>query len=220
MSLRVVHADDANDRGQTMKRALLSLVAAALLVPAQAHAEEEWTKRDRDRHGWYLPDFARVGTGGYQGLANVNVGYAMFNDIVNWSIGYGFTPAFTAGRNVHSLDMTLSIRPLDFRYRDIRIVPAYFGAGLLFGTGNGYFLVTPSRYSDYSRRYYPPTAVHWTAHVGLEVDWLPKSGFFERHGVFVEVRTLDSYFVSWIENQHTLALHEALATGFGYRAAF
>jgi len=197
------------------------LIAAALLLPRNAAAaDDEWTKRDRDRHGWYAPDFARLGTGGYQGLTNINIGYAAFSDVLNWSLGYGYTPSFVADRTVHSFDTTLSIRPIDIRYRDVRIVPGYFGAGLLFGTGDGYFLVTPSRYRDISRMYYPPTAVHWTAHLGVEIDWLPKGGFFERHGGFVELRTLDSYFVSYLQNRNTLHVYDALATAFGYRVAF
>jgi hypothetical protein len=201
-----------------MTRALF--IAACLLLPARAQADDDWTTRDRDRLGWYVPDFARAQTGGYHGLANVSFGYAAFHDIVNWSLGYGFTPALTAGRNVHSFDTTLSIRPLDMRRGDVRVVPLYFGAGLLFGTGNGYFLITPARYRKYDALYYPPTAVHWTAHLGVEVDWLPKTGFFERHGGFVEVRTLDTYFFSYLENRETIALHEAFSTAFGYRAAF
>ena len=170
------------------------LLAALLLLPARSAsaADDDWTVRDRDRLGWYVPDFARVQTGGYQGLANISVGYSFFNDVVNWSVGYGYTPAFIAERNVHSFDTTLSFRPIDIRYRQLRFVPAYFGAGLLFGTGDGYFLITPSRYHEYSRTYYPPTAVHWTVHTGMEVDWLPKGGFFERHGAFVELRTIDT----------------------------
>lgn len=201
-----------------MKRALL--LAAALVLPARSASADDWTTRDRDRLGWYVPDFARVSTGGYHGLANIQVGYAAFNDVVNWSVGYGYTPPFTAERHVHSFDTTLSFRPVDFRYRDLRIVPAYFGAGLLFGTGDGYFVITPKRYHEYDALYYPPTAVHWTAHVGLEIDWLPKWGFFERHGGFVEVRTLDTYIFTYFENRSTIGLHEVFSTGFGYRAAF
>lgn len=210
-----------------MKRLLLLL---AVLLPARALAAEsdatppkndgEWVRRDRDRLGWYVPDFARLQTGGFHGLANVSVGYAAFNDVLNWSIGYGFTPAAVADRNVHSFDTTLSVRPIDLRYRDLRFVPGYFGGGLLVGTGDGYFVVTPSRYRDYSRLYYPPTALHWTAHFGVEVDWLPKSGFFERHGGFVEVRTMDTYVFSYLENRKTISLHEIFSTAVGYRVAF
>jgi hypothetical protein len=204
-----------------MKRAFA--VAACLLLASRAHADDhsdDRGARDRDRLGWYVPDFARLGSGGYLGLANIGVGYAAFNDVVNWSVGYGFTPAFVSGRNSHTFDMTLNVRPLDFKYRSVRVVPIYVGGGLLFGTGAGYFLITPARYRKYDPLYYPPTAVHWTANVGLEVDWLPSSGFFERHGAFVELRTMDTYFVSYLQNKQTLGLHEVFSTGIGYRAAF
>jgi hypothetical protein len=202
-----------------MKRALL-VATIALLSPATARAADDRSARDLDRLGWYVPDFVRLQTGGYTGLVNVGVGYAAFNDVLNWSIGYGYTPPFTAERHVHSIDTTFSIRPIDVRYRDLRVVPIYLGGGLLFGLGEGYFLMTPKRYHEFSRTYYPPTAVHWTAHLGAEVDWLPKTTFFERHGMFVEVRTLDTFFVSYLENPKTLGLGDALSLGFGYRAAF
>lgn len=220
-----------------MKRPLLLLaaIAAAVLVDARSASAEEhaaspatspatsnddWKLRDRDRLGWYVPDFARLQTGGYHGLVNIQLGYAAFDDMLNWSIGYGYTPPFEAERHVHSFDTTLSFRPFDLRYRDMRLVPVYVGAGLLFGTGDGYFLVTPKRYHQYDPQYYPPTAVHWTAHLGIELDWLPKSGFFERHGAFIEVRTLDTYLFTYVDNAKTVGLHEVASTGFGYRAAF
>ena len=127
-----------------MKRVLLA-AALALLQPRTAHAESDWSTRDTDRLGWYVPDFARVQTGGFTGLFNVGVGYSALNVVLNWSIGYGYTPPFTADRHVHSVDTTFSIRPVDFRIRRVRVVPFYLGGGLLFGFGDGYFLKLPAR---------------------------------------------------------------------------
>jgi hypothetical protein len=206
-----------------MKRTLFAALFL-LAAPSTARAQDTrhvHTDRDRDPLGWYVPDYARLQTGGYTGLMTVGLGYGVLNDVINIGADYGFTPAAHAGRNVHSVSANLSIRPLDFRVGDVRFVPLYFGGGGLFTWGDGYFLNEPSRYDQYAKNYYWPTAAHWTAHVGVEVDWLPPANsVFERHGFFWEVRTIDTYFFSAIRDPGTVRATEAVSSALGYRVAF
>lgn len=204
----------------------LALLAVLTVAAPAADAEtpvrrHDHSRRDSDPMGWYVPDFAKLQTGGYSGLVTVGVGYSAFNDRWNFTLDYGFAPATVAGRNVHSVSTTWSYRPFDFRVGSVRFVPIYGGANLLFTAGNGYFLTVPERYRQYDKRYYPPTGVHWMAHLGTEIDFLPpENSFIERHGFYAELRTLDTYFVSYIENPKTVSFREVLASALGYRAAF
>ena len=200
---------------------------AALTVAAPAAAAEkdaprhDHNRRDTDPMGWYVPDFAKLQTGGYSGLVTVGIGYSVFSDRLNFTLDYGFAPKSVAGRSVHSVSTTLSYRPFDFRVGSVRFVPIYGGGNLLFTAGDGYFLRTPERYHQYDKRYYPPTGVHWMAHLGTEIDFLPSEGsFIERHGFYAELRTLDSYLISYIENPKTIYFREVVASAVGYRAAF
>lgn len=199
------------------------LVVAAVLMSTTlaAAARDDHFVRDRDRHGWYVPDYAKLQTGGYTGLFTAGLGYAAFSDVLNIGVDYGYVPAAHAGRNVHSVSAGVSVRPFDFRIGDVRIVPAYVGADLLFTWGDDYFITVADYYYRYNRFYYYPTGAHWMIHLGLELDWVPPNGnFFERHGLYWELRTLDTYFFSYLENPATLHFTDVLASALGYRAAF
>ena len=37
----------------------------------------------RDPHGWLLPDFAKLQTGGFIGLVTAGIGYGVFDDVIN-----------------------------------------------------------------------------------------------------------------------------------------
>jgi hypothetical protein len=180
------------------------------------HGRDE---RDPDRLGWYVPDFARVQTGGFVGLVAAGLGYAAFDDILNLSMHYGFTPEEHAGTNVHAFSFEVSIRPFDVRFESFRFVPIYLGPGLLYAWGDDFFTTLPDRYEQIDSRYYPPTSLHWTARAGTELGYLP-GGFFERHGVYYEVTMLGAYFELYSENPETLDFSDMFSGAIGYRAAF
>jgi hypothetical protein len=177
-------------------------------------------ERDTDALGWFVPDFFRVQTGGWVGLVVVGTGYAAFDDVLNVSLHYGFTPADYAGTNVHTVSFEVLVRPFDLRVEDLRFVPVYFGPGLLYAWGDDFFTTVPDRYAQIDSRYYPPTSLHWTARFGTEIDYVPRSGFFERHGLYYEATLLGAYFELYTENRETLDLIDVFGGAIGYRAAF
>ena len=176
--------------------------------------------RDRDRLGWYVPDYARLQTGGYLGRFGAGFGYAAFDDRLNVSLFYGYTPALEAGDSVHAGKLSLAFRPVELGRGQFRLVPAYVGAGLLYAFGGKFFTRLPARYRRIDTRYYPPTAVHWMVELGLEADYVPSRGPIERHGLYYEVVTLDTYIASWFENSNHVRVIDTLASTVGYRMAF
>jgi hypothetical protein len=173
-------------------------------------------ERDRDRLGALVPDFAKLQSGGFAGQFSAGLGYSAFDDIVNLTALYGYTPGFD-GRAVQSLHVTLAFRPLEANYGRLRLVPAYFGVGGLVTWGEGYFIELPERYPD---DYYRATGLHYTAHLGLGVDWLPRRGDVERHGVYFELTTIDSFLSAYLKNRELVRLRDVLSSGLGYRIAF
>lgn len=200
-----------------MSRALAMAAGSLVLsLSSLGHAEP----RDRDALGWYVPDYARLQTGGYLGTVGVGFGYAAFDDRLNVSLLYGFTPAERAGHPVHEAKLSLDYRPFELGNARWRLVPLTVGAGLLYAFGGEYFTRVPARYRRIDTRYYPPTALHWMLQLGLELDYAPASGPFERHGLYYEVVTLDSYAFSLFENPSRVRVIDVLASTIGYRVAF
>ena len=205
-----------------------AMQAASALPPVQSAFAEpesdcrrEATPRDRDCLGWAVPDFAYVGSGGYLGLTVVGVGYALLDDRLNVAVAYGMTPASYAGRNVHTLTGTISVRPFDVALPwKLALVP-YLGVGMLLTFGEHYFWRQPDRYDPFAEPYYDSTARYWTASVGLELDWRqPYRSPIERHGLFLEIRVLDKLLLDWLTNTDVIEPWEAASTAFGYRIAF
>jgi hypothetical protein len=206
-----------------IQRLLPALTAFLLaLSPASALALDrlDADQRDTDRQGWIVPDFMKLQTAGYAGLIAVGLGYAGHNDVLNLSVAYGFTPKMAAGADIHTIGVTMSLRPFEIDlWHQARWIPVYAGGGLLFVLGDQYFLTAPEWYRD--PLYYPPTAAHWTLHAGTEVDMLPdEGGVFERHGLYAELVTLDTYFLSALESSEEVQLVEALSLALGYRASW
>lgn len=197
--------------------ALLLTVSSACVQGAES-APVDYHARDTDRLGWAAPDFAKIQTGGYSGLFTVGLGYAVFSDVLNLGLDYGYVPESHAGRTVHSLTASLGIRPFDVRLGRFRLLPAYLWAGVLHTWGDGYFFTPGERYPP---GYYRPTAVHVLYGIGAELDWMPPaSSWFERHGVYWEVRAFGPYFVTYLENRDELGLDDVVVSAVGYRAAF
>jgi hypothetical protein len=213
-----------------------ALIAAALLAsvafarPARAddrasstdlnRAEIHREDRDRDRLGWYVPDFARLQTAGFLGVVGVGLGYAAFDDVLNVSLSYGFSPAAHSGKSVHAGRLAIDVRPFDLRLDAFRLVPVYLGGSVLHAFGSEYFTRLPDRFARLDRYYYPPTSLHWGAQLGLELDYVPSRGPIERHGLYYELVTVDSYLFSFLENSKSLGLDDVVSSSLGYRCAF
>jgi hypothetical protein len=209
---------------------LLAAIGALLFAPSALAERPSWGDRGpryegvrspfyddgRDRLGWYVPDYARLGSGGFLGAAVIGSGYDLYRDIVNLGASYGYTPPLGGDPPYHSLSAHLALRPLHVRIRRLLIVPAYVGGGVVRHFGPNLFVRQPSGYPP---GYYPPTGLHATAYLGAELDWLAIDGTIERHGVYYEAMTLGEYLFTFARNSD-LHLFDAFSTFVGYRATF
>ncbi len=172
--------------------------------------------RDRDALGPWVPDYARLQTGGFVGVVAVGIGYAAFDDVLNIALHYGYTP-FETG-DVHSVELSVSARPFELAAGQARLVPIYIGLGALGTWGARYYLDLPNRYPG--SRYYPPNAVQPVGFLGIEADWVPTRSVIERHGLFFEVKTLAGYTLRYARNPDVVDFEDIVSAAVGYRIAF
>lgn len=176
--------------------------------------------RDRDRLGWAVPDYFKLQTGGYVGVVNVRAGYAIFDDILNLGAGYGFAPTKGEVPASHSVDFELAVRPLELPLGQIRIVPLYLAAGLVYVIGDHFKARYPDRYTRIDPNYYPPTALHWTLGLGAQVGLAPLRGFVEKHSLYYQLTTLDTFATSFVDNTKTISFFDVVSSTAGYRIDF
>lgn len=212
-SAPVCHAEPSIPEGRTNATAGVDRRHTYVLPPEP----EPERSRDSDRLGWYVPDFAKVQTGGLRGRYTAGIGYAAFNDVLNVGLLYGYSPNEVDDDGVSTLSFEIGARPFEIRADSLRIVPLEVGVGALYAIGDEFELRYPDRYSS---GYYPPTAVHGLAYLGVEVDWVPEGGFFERVGLYYQVSTIYTYLRDVLENTETASLSDSFASTIGYRAAF
>ncbi len=173
--------------------------------------------RDTDRLGWYVPDFAKVQTGGLRGRYSAGLGYAAFDDILNVGLLYGYSPNEVNDSGVSTLSLEVSARPFEVRAGQFRFQPLEVGLGVLYAIGDQFEFRYPDRYSS---GYYRPTAFHFQAFLGAGVDWVPDSSVLERVGLYYQISSIYPFMADYIDNPDQLSIDDALASTIGYRAAF
>lgn len=198
-----------------MRRRLRLLSLSTLLAFTPAARAEGQTEASRvgDRYGPWAPDFAKLQSGGFSGTVALGVGYAPLHDLLNAAVLYGYVPPALGG-SVHSLHFTLQVRPLSFRSHEVRWMPFYAGLGALCTWGADYFLFLPKRYPS---GYYPPNACHATAHVGAEMQWLPRRGWARAHAIYAELTTVDTLIIDYFQNPRLTGPADVVSSSIGYR---
>ncbi len=170
-----------------------------------------------------LPDFAKLQSGGWFGLATAGLGYEFFNDNMNLSMYYGFLPASMGGNTVHSLSWKLDLRPATIKVGEAEWEVITFGLGFIYGFGESMFLRLPNRYP---RGYYLPTAVRLIGALGSEFrvgagEQIQDGGsFITSQAAFVELVTIDQYFKMWITQFSSVPLSLPFSLAIGYRLGF
>jgi hypothetical protein len=191
----------------------LSHVALAETEPASPPSQSD--ERDRDQFGPWVPDYARLQTGGFVGTVAAGLGYAAFDDILNVSLLYGYTP--DEGGDVHALELSAAARPFELGFDRVRVVPLYLGIGLLGTWGRRYYLDLPDQYPD---DYYPPNALQPVLFVGSELDWVSNGKVVERQGLYFELKTLTTFVARYARNPEVVDFEDIVAGCVGYRIAF
>jgi hypothetical protein len=168
-----------------------------------------------DELGFLVPDYAKLQTGGFLGAFHASLGWSAFEDVLAIGGGYGFAPEDDGIGPYHAVTATLTLRPLRINpAREWLIVPLYLGGGLLGAFGDSLFFEQPEVYPS---GYYRPSALHALVFAGLEVALRADQSLFKRHGLFVEVVTINQYLDAVIQNR-TMRLMSAFSTSLGYRA--
>lgn len=202
-----------------MKRAArvgaIALLMAAAPAPVQAYAE---CRTHSDALGWYVPDHAKVQTGGYLGLFTVAAGYSAI-DLLDFDVCYGWVPGSIGGTDIHSLALRVGAHVAVMCFApDLSWTYLTGAVGAVMTFGDVFFLTTPNRYPD---GYYAETAVRGILTLGGEIEaHQPAGSPFALHALFVEVSVLDEYLLVWLKNPREAAPWEVWSFSFGYKAGF
>lgn len=199
-------------RSVTPARGLAGLLGAVLMtwtLPATAQPD--------DPVAWVLPDYAKVQTGGWLGLATIGLGWEIFNDTVNATAYYGYVPKSVGGTTIHSVTWNVSLRPMTVPLGEVSWEPVYVGLGAVYAFGRDFFLDTPERYPE--DEYYPATGRRMLLSVGTEFRATTDT-HFRSHGAFLEVTAVDHYLKLRREDREHVRWSAALSLSAGYRLAF
>lgn len=194
-------------------------IFAAILLSLATRAAEASTCSDRsDELGWYTPDFVKIQSGGYLGLATVGVGYGTTDDVFNAGVYYGWVPKALAGVEIHSFAYLLSIRARFCIHERWEWIAAYAGFGAVFTTGDGFFLESPDLYGP---GYYQSTGRRRFLLIGSELLYAThaKPAWLSAHGAFAEVVALDKYLAAWWKNDR-VSFVDTLSLALGYKVRF
>ncbi|MBI2389381.1 MAG: hypothetical protein HYV09_07270 [Deltaproteobacteria bacterium] len=198
----------------------VGVAVAALLVSMEARAGDVGEAAgERDRLGWYAPDYARVQTGGFLGMFTAGLGFSAFDDVLNVGGTYGYVPARDGAPPVHLGSLVVSVRPLrlDFGSHDQFFVrPLYAGFGAFLASMKNSFIVQPD---VYPAGYYQPTGLQPLVVFGAEIGVRERGAAILRHSLFVEEVTLGQLAEAVVQNEgHGFV--DAFSTALGYRASF
>lgn len=207
----------------------VAVALAALLVAPQARAgksAEARAERDEaeasdegDRLGWYVPDYARLQTGGFLGMFTAGLGYSALRDVLNVGATYGYVPARDGAPPAHLGSLLVSVRPLrlDFGSRDQFFVrPLYAGFGAFIASTRNSFIVQPD---VYPAGYYQPTGLQPLLVFGAEIGVRDRGAAIVRHSLFIEEVTLGQLAEAVVQNEGQ-GFVDAFSTALGYRASF
>lgn len=202
-----------------MTRALLVAVALSVLAGAltigRAAAQpmpDVPAAKERDRAGFWVPDYVRLQTGGFVGMVTVGVGYSALRDLVNVGGTYGWVPPRNGDPAAHLGTLTASLRPLRLALSSrLELYPLYAGGGLFFG-----YNVRPR-----AEVVEDSPIVRWgMLFIGAELALRERpTGAILRHSLFIEEITLGPYLLSMAKNDG-MHLTSAFSTAVGYRASF
>jgi hypothetical protein len=168
-----------------------------------------------DKLGWYVPDHARLQTGGYLGMLTVGVGYSAF-DALDVDVYYGWVPEPVGGRDIHSVALRLGthVRGLCVT-RDVRWIFLSAGIGGVTTFGERFFLVSPEPFPS---SYYQETMVRSFLSIGTELAFrVREASLIAGHSAFIEVTALDEYVLVWLKNVRTRSAWDPWSLTIGYK---
>ena len=155
---------------------------AAYSSEKASEKKEKEVKEERTFFHKLKPDSITFSTLSYQGALVIGGRY----EAASWfsgEISYGLTPAFLGGHTISQLNFLSKFHILKEEYTGL--AGLYSGFGILYGIHKDLFVLLPKRYE---RNYYAPTALRYTASLGVDKRISENiRGFFEFSALDSEV---------------------------------
>jgi hypothetical protein len=198
-----------------------------LLLTVSSIAAQEESKKSQDNAINHLPfEYMNIQYAGNIGLVSIGAGNSFFDDHYDLEFYLGVTPKYVSEITIVTLAVKNNYIPYTIDFKGYSLRP-YIGLGLLFSPHHRY---NPNWQDEIPDNYYYQNSWHATGHLGLNFNkkvkkgkystsWLASNGVTSV-GLYVEVTTIDTYFVSYLSNKDVIALKNIFSTSFGFKLGF
>jgi hypothetical protein len=194
-----------------------ALLALAVTAAAEAAAQPCRSPAETRR---FVPDYAKLQTGGYLGAFTLGAGYTPLGNALDFAGYYGWVPSALGGVDIHTVALRVGARVRGVCLsRDWNWVYLTGGAGALLTFGEDFFVFVPERYDN--ENYYRPTALRGIVSLGTELSRREHgSSWISTEGVFLEVTALDEYVRLMARSPRSESFVDTLSTTLGFRLGF
>ena len=151
---------------------------------------------------------------GNVGLVSVGAGRYNPGDKLNFCFIYGYLPKIINKTAVHTLALKLSYRIAGTQISPIYNLKYYAGVTALYGISRNTYLNHPDHFPD---GYYKTNAIHFSPHLGFQLNVNMKNPGLKRVFFFTELGTLDYKLWSALSTQY-VNLFDIwnISLGFGF----
>jgi len=181
-------------------------------------ANFSWAQ-DSSRSKW-LPDYAKLQYAGNIGFFSVGVGYENKKGTLEGDFFYGYVPESVGGVTIHTVTSKLNWHTFgSCNSGSYKIKPFTVGVLASYTFGKQYFGFSPENYPyDY---YKFPTAFHAGVLVGGQANKrLGGNSSIRKIGLYYELLTFDTEFLSYLNNTHALRLSDVVSMSLGLKLSF
>jgi hypothetical protein len=142
--------------------------------------------------------YTEIQYAGNAGLFSVHGGISLFQNHLNFSLGYGYLPKAINGVEVHSV-----ILKTKYQFNKgvfLKKANWYTGFSAICGFTSNTFICLPSYYP---KKYYASNAMHVAPFIGCRYPFpFYKPIWAKTAHTFIELATLDTYFWYRLNNNH------------------
>jgi len=161
-------------------------------------------------------DYMKIQHAGFIGYIAVGAGEYSFDKKLETELFYGYVPRYLSGIEIHTLTLKNSYVPFRYGFKESE-VSGYLGLGVMYMPKQRY--LANSR-EEVPSNYYHVTGLHALPYAGISYKREFKDESLQKKALsfYIEIGTLDSYLVSYFNNQEYLGVQDiySLAIGVGY----
>ena len=193
----------------------LFLIFYFILVNSFLANSQIMENSDSVKHKMFLPDYVKLQFAGGIGFLSTGVGYTFFDNKLDATIFYGYTPEYFTSDDLHSVSLQFIVKPLSYKLSDnIEILPLNFGLFTHHTFGNNLWIKLPDHYPK--GYYWWSPGINTGLFIGGEIKTKLFAGNMPASGTafYARIGTRGLYLSSKIGNS-SIPIKDIVELGFG-----